>query len=164
MTKIRVSVNQVKIYKFFQDFARILVEKTRTTRIAFKKIFVKLDLVFPVHFLGQFVPFGNKQSYIEWACFTPLVFARIEHIKARPTWRPVRRVCPVTRERRQLEALPQRRRQVMISIVGVPLPARVVLAWTMVLVFERRTGSWSGPSQGTALLPYGHAYCPCTML
>ena len=22
----------------------------------------------------------------------------------------------------------------------------------------------SGPSQGTALLPYGHAYCPCTML
>ena len=56
MTKIRVSVNQVKIYKFFQDFARILVEKTRTTRIGFKKIFVKLDLVFPVHFLGQFVP------------------------------------------------------------------------------------------------------------
>ena len=41
VTKIRVSVNQVKIYKFFQDFARILVEKTRTTRIAFKKIFVK---------------------------------------------------------------------------------------------------------------------------
>ena len=34
----------------------------------------------------------------------------------------------------------------MISIVGVPLPARVVLAWTMVLVFGRRTGSWSGPS------------------
>ena len=35
VTKIRVSVNQVKIYKFFQDFARILVEKTRTTRIGF---------------------------------------------------------------------------------------------------------------------------------
>ena len=91
VTKIRVSVNQVKIYKFFQDFARILVEKTRTTRIAFKKIFVKLDLVFPVHFLGQFVPFGNKQTYIEWACFSREVPSRTTvHRAPRAHQKPVR--------------------------------------------------------------------------
>ena len=26
--------------------------------------------------------FGNKLAHIEWACFTPLVYARIEHIRS----------------------------------------------------------------------------------